>query len=342
MGGSLFKVERKSNEEFQPFIRDFMLDMFYKYEDNFRAEVVPYYSMKKDFGDADVVVEADCGLVLDLVNSRIDIDGYHINDGTLSIAYKGFQIDLICTKKHYDTTFAYYSYNDLGNLLGRIYHKFGLKYGHHGLLYPVRDPRGSVREEIVVCKNQEKILEFIGLNPVTWINGKFDTLSDIFNYVTSSHYFDRGIYDGEFSAINKKRDKKRKTFHLFLNWLEISQPESKYRFLGRDERDRYVDLIEEYFGVDINGSIKKLSEKFEIEKEFKNKFNGELVMELVDISGAQLGLFIGFFKKEFTNNDPNKFESMILNTMDGVIRNAILDSYKKFSDMKMVDKLNQL
>lgn len=46
---------------------------------------------------------------------------------------------MLKANEHFNTSLEYLNWNDLGNLIGRIAHKFGLKYGHKGLLYIIKN-----------------------------------------------------------------------------------------------------------------------------------------------------------------------------------------------------------
>lgn len=332
MGGSLFNVDRLPNAAFQELSTE-VITILHKELLDVRFSMVPYYRKKKDFGDMDIVVESNADKIIAMVERVFDPEQMNVNDGIVSFSYKNFQIDLICTLNHFDSSLAYYSYNDIGNLLGRLYHKLGLKFGHEGLLYPLRDKRGGIRQEIVVSKDIRKILEFLGLDYSKWANG-FDTMEEIFRFVCSSQYFDRGAYEGELSAINKKRDKKRKTFNSFLMWLEIAQPESKYSFLGRDQRDTYIEGIDAYFGCSIRYQQAELEKILEKEDRFKEKFSGDLLMMLTPLKGADLGRFLGMYKKhilkkegDITKDDNEAFEDAILAMDQDKINKSIMEFY---------------
>ncbi len=339
MGGSLYGAERMPRDKFLKLLASFVPELK-SILGSIEFMPVPYYSEKEDFGDLDVIVKANTDVVRAAVvkhfgfvpenlpeNSLVSNDAlnelrrhqYTTNDNVFSFVYEKFQIDLICTVNDYDMSLAYYSYNDVGNILGRFFHKFGLKFGHQGLIYPLRDDRGQIRKEIVVCKDTSKIIRFLGLDASKWMNG-FSTLEDIFEWVAAGKYFDPNIFLGELSAINEKRDRKRKTFSKFLDWLESSNPEQRYEFLKRDDRDRYVPQIERYFGVDLNGEMEKFNKQMEREDMIRSKFNGEIVMEITGLKGKELGSFMNKFRE---NDYDKSFDDYILETSQESIRQYI-------------------
>lgn len=325
MGGSLLGAERMPLEKFKELMSRFLPELRKALGDT-EFTVVPYYSEKEDFGDLDILVKEKTDVVRASVVSHFGLPPEHkmiklpysTNHNCFSFLFEKFQVDLICTIPDYETSIAYYSFNDVGNILGRFFHKFGLKFGHQGLLYPLRDERGIVRKELVVCKDQKLILEFLGLSFDKWDKG-FSSLEDIFEWVATGKYFDPNIFMGELSAINEKRDRKRRTFSRFLDWVEEAKPKQNYEFMPRDQREEYIPLVETFFGCDIKGGLDDFKFDMEIEKKLKEKFNGEIVMEITGLKGKELGTFMGNFQKY----DDGSFEQYILETSPEDIRQYI-------------------
>lgn len=348
MGGSLYGAERMPKDKFLLFLAEFMPKLSLALGDagiynwiNSGFTPVPYYSEKEDFGDLDIIVKANTDVVRAAVIKHFGLipedskedhsHQYSTNSNVFSFLHNKFQVDLICTVADYESSIAYYSFNDVGNILGRFYHKLGLKFGHQGLLYPLRDSRGAVKKEIVVCKDTKKILEFLGLDVNKWMNG-FTTLEDIFEWVATGRFFDSRIFKGELSPINEKRDRKRKTFSKFLDWVEETNPGDHWCFLTRDDRDRYIPMIDEYFGCDITGQLSEFEIQMEREKVMKSKFSGELVMELTGLKGKSLGDFMTALKEHI--NIIGTFDSWVYNTEPEKIKEFI----SAFFGMQVITK----
>lgn len=161
-------------------------------------------------------------------------------------------------------------------------------------------------------------MDFLGLDYTKWQNG-FTTLEDIFEWVSTGKYFDPNIFLGELSAINEKRDRKRRTFSRFLDWVEETKPKQNYEFMPRDQREEYIPLVENFFACDIRGGLDDFNFDMELEKKMKEKFNGEIVMEITGLKGKELGAFMGNFKK----HDDGSFDQYILETSPELIRQYI-------------------
>ena len=143
-----------------------------KLERNFpqsRWAIIPAYRNKMDFGDMDILCanppnSDTVALILEAVetHSNGSVTSYGVPVGKL------FQVDLIkVPERSFDFALRYFAFNDLGNLIGRVAHRQGLKFGHLGLRYVLRHPDQPERmiREIDVTQNWNRTLEFLGYNP---------------------------------------------------------------------------------------------------------------------------------------------------------------------------------
>lgn len=99
-------------------------------------EVIPSYRSKDSFGDLDILYCSD--VPRDSLKNCISPVDYVYNGDVSSFAVEIndqlFQVDLIKSPRvSFDFALSYFSYNDLGNLLGRVFRRGGLKLGHRGL-----------------------------------------------------------------------------------------------------------------------------------------------------------------------------------------------------------------
>ena len=75
-------------------------------------------------------------------------------------------------------------------------------------------------KEYCLSNNFEDILNILGLNTTVYKNG-FDTYQEMFDFVISSPYFDKNLFLFEnLNNKNRVRDKKRKTYNMFLEYLD--------------------------------------------------------------------------------------------------------------------------
>lgn len=275
---------------------------------------IPFYSSKDSFGDLDMVVM--CGsrdwerLIDDLKNKYPDHskNGSVFSFGVDAGKDTNFQIDLIYvgeTREEYQMALTYFAFNDLGNLMGRIYHRAGFKYGHKGLLRVVRDEENSdhIIDEVLVTNEPREIFEFGGYDYDEFLDG-FSTREDIFNYVTSSPYFNREIYLFENrNAKARMRDSKRVIYNEFLIWCSESDDLPEFQTEDKEEfrREQLQLALEKFpeFRVRYECSLKKLLKS----KTINEKFNGNIVSEVTGLSGRDLGLFIRDFKSRWSDDD---------------------------------------
>jgi len=299
MGGNALKsitlrrVDRQEMDVLLPEIQGKLLSYFSK------VEPLKFYHNKSDFGDLDFLVPAE-EMRMDLKDfiKSLGANEIYKNDSTISFDYQLFQIDLIGTPQHnWITTSFYFSYNDLNNLNGRIAHKFGLKFGHEGLHYPIREESGNLVNRIEISKDPKMIYEFLGLDYNRYLEG-FDEVEDIFDFVISSPYFNYKIFDyDQLNHTNRTRNRKRKNYAGFLDYLEANLIDKEYQF--HPDKDVYLEKINQFFpAANLLVQLDQIRQEFQKRRELATKFNGELVMELTGLKDKELGQFIFQFKNE--------------------------------------------
>lgn len=301
MGGNALKhlgTERKSAAQYAEILTYILqgLERFCK-----RATPVPAYRLKPDFGDADILFTLHEACAVEDVKKTIrrifSPRDVIYNGGVYTFDYDNFQIDLIhTTAELFAVSLNYYSYNDLGNLVGRIAHKMGFKYGHLGLLLPIRKTDSHMGEEIVISRSTGKILTFLGFDVNGFCDG-FDTLEDIFEYVITSKYFNKDIFSFEnLNHINRTRNRKRKVYAQFLEYLDKREDLPTFEF--SEDKYVYLEQAKQYFPeANISLEIDRVNAKIAREDFIRSKFNGDIIQDCINIDKKNLGEFISKFKK---------------------------------------------
>lgn len=321
-------TERKTTEE----LRSIALEIKHHLMRDLKiyGEVVRCYHTKADHGDLDLLLK-----ITDYVhNKNVNLREYiqekfkpnalHFNGGVYSFDYKNFQIDFIPIRmsKWYSAV-IYYSYDPLGNIMGKTFHKFGLSYGWDGLFYKFRNFNGRNSQNILLTTDAKRIFEFGGYDFNRYLYG-FENLEDIFKFAISSKYFDTEIFQMDnLKSIDKKRNRKRGSYHLFLNYLKENGINTRYPF----EKDKsiYLPMIENAFPeVKFLEKLEKLREKDELNKQLAEKFNGNLIMGwLPDLKGKELGEAITKFKKMLGES----YDETVLNSSTNELHDLFLEIY---------------
>ena len=299
---------------------------------------IPSYGAKSTFGDLDILYTNPYpDMRQDLIEA---FPGPHFSNGNcLSVLYKNLQVDLIyMAPEDYHTAFTYYAYNDLGNLMGKIAHKFGLKYGHKGLTMVLREDDKAEHKfgEIIISKNMSKIFDFLGFDYAVWLEG-FHNLDDIFSFVVQSPYFSPELFSFEnMNNTARVRDKKRATYNAFLEYIK-NLPAG-----GMDwnkDKSVYIDEIFSFF-PEAWGTYKTEVYKFNQYKAIKAKFNGDLVRtwlkdefengvvyKLPVVEGKELGDFIKSFIKSIGDTFFDGFNNWVESTPEEQIIKVVVDEY---------------
>jgi len=261
------------------------------------VHVVQSYRMKEDFGDLDIVVHWTSGgdNLRKFIEHVFKPNEIFSNGNVISFDYQKFQVDVIYFTDREIMKFAvgYFAWNDLGNFVGRVARRLNLKFGHDGLWYSLRDPENSSRlvTELLVTRNFTDALFLLGYNYHVWKQG-FDTPEDIYQYVTTSEYFDPAVF-----VLNNRnyqariRNRKRKMYSGLLDWLsekygitdETPLPDDTYQF-----KQLGVELAKEYnpeFAVEHDRLLLEL----EINKNYRAKINGTWARTFFQKDGKELG-----------------------------------------------------
>lgn len=268
--------------------------------------IVRSYADKQDFGDVDVLIDT-YGLgsnwirdVLDHFKPKAhawsgrrlpqDLEALKPEGNAFSIEFRGFQVDLLPVRREEFTwTSNYYAFNDLGNLVGRIAHKMGLKFGHDGLWYCLYNPLNPTHvfaEIRVTLHGWDRALKLFGLDPARYHAG-FDRLTDVFEYVSSSAYFNPDIFLLENrNHRSRTRDRKRKTYTEFLDW--VAQRPGLPSFAWNPDKSVYLPAIFETF-PSFEMEYRRTMERRDIEVQVQSRFNGDQVRAITGLQGEALG-----------------------------------------------------
>jgi len=311
MGGLALKhlnVERKGAEDYFKLVEEVqtLCSIIAK-----RCAVVPAYSKKETFGDMDVliVVKPDVKDLREALHSLFEPRDIKHNANCYSLDYSNFQIDVLTVADDtFDCALTYFSFNDLGNLMGRVAHKQGLKYGHLGLSIPVRVKETHELGEVFLTKDPKAIFTYLGYNYDRFLQG-FETLEDIFRYTTTSPFFNKESYALEnLNHINRTRNRKRPTFMAFVKWLE-EHPELQ-SYLYNDDKTEYVNKALRTFNKHLEYFT--LLQEAKKKEYIKSKFNGELVTAVTGLEKEELGKFIVKFKSTFLSQQ--QFEEWVFSS----------------------------
>lgn len=355
MGGLLFKTERFPAEDYKKLEKEVCRKLKSK---GIKYQIPRYFKSKEDFGDLDMLVPK--GMTIDYIkevlkpdliekwnhfwgkNTLSEVEDFFINGDVISIKYRNFQIDFIrISKENWDIAYHYFSWNDLGNLIGRLFHKFGMKYGHRGLSYVYREDERVVGE-ITISKDINKILEFVGLNP-KWFHKGFESRKEIFDFVLDSKYFNPFIYDFEnTNKINRDRDKKRTTYKMWLEYISFLKPkyESYKQWWVCDDKKVFIPEIEKFFPLsNLTAEIERYRKLEELRKIRSDKFNGKFVMEFTGLKDKALGNCLEKYKKEAPrlkeNGDFNSF-------LDFRTKEEIQEDFKLWYNYQLKIEKNKL
>ena len=307
MGGNALKhttTRRYAKAEYEA-LRDEVLAQLRTDFPRQQAAAIPAYRAKESFGDLDVLFTTD-GIHDDLaeyVKATFKAQEVVRNSHVISFDVREFQVDLIgSTTEDFAMSLHYFAWNDLGNILGRLYHKMGFKYGHTGLSMIFKD--GDYQyAELKLSNEIEPILAFAGLDSARFLAG-FDTLENIFQFAASSPYFNKAIYLLENrNHASRTRDRKRQTYNALLQWL-VQQPhltaypwDSVREQGGRQYQQVFMERAFAFF-PDFQPRFMAVQARFVAWQQGRAKFNGLQVQAWTGLEKQALGEFMRYLKAQ--------------------------------------------
>jgi len=261
-----------------------------------RIEGLRSFSTKESFGDIDFLVESSRldGAFHSALKTEFGSKEVVRNGDVISFEYKESQVDLILTDaRNFEFSRQFQDYNDLGNLIRRVAHRMGLRLSTAGLAYKWSN-NTHVSDTIGITNDWKVCLETLGYSHERWTQG-FETLEDIFWYVTSSPYYDKALYLEEAHS----RDARRPVYQLFLQWLE-TQPATLRPKPKDEEKSSWMPYLFErfpHFKVKYN-HLEHVAEQTE---KAKQKFNAKCVTAWTGLEGIELGRVMQCLRTSFPN-----------------------------------------
>lgn len=300
-----------------------------------RIEVLRSYRDKADFGDCDILIESSdtydphqAAGMLDAVevvyNGPVTSIGVIVRPEVPFRDGNVFQVDLIKTpSESFDYAAGFFAYNDLGSIFVRlIARRMGLLHRADGLWLKVHDG-GQAMREVCLTQNYHDALNFLGFDPVRFEEG-FNTVEDIYAYVTSSPFFDLSVFQLENrNAKSRIRDRKRPMYMGFLKWAE-AQP-GLGAFAYPEDKAVWHARISEHFPHFRAAYDQALADLAEL-RAAKAKFNGAWVSELTGLQGKDLGALMQRFKAAFESDEA--LRGYVLAHSQDVLKARVLDTLK--------------
>lgn len=310
MGGHALKntYTKRVNETELLSIYEVVKNKLSKYFD--KIEIPLYYRNKESFGDLDLVCINNNNLdIKQIIINTFAPNEIHINSNVYSFDYKELQIDLIFTSNdRYDIYYNYLCWNDLNGLIGKIAHKFNLKWGVDGLKYVIYNDYNNELGTIYLTSDVKQGLTFLGFDYSIYKKG-FDTLEQIYDFIIKSKYFSPNIFSH--SNINRKTKEhiaKRPVYNEFIKYIKDIQFEE-----NKISDPDYLSLIKKEF-VFFEDEYNKIMDNIALKEQIKNKFNGNIVLDYyksknINLDGITLGNYLSKFKNSITD-----YNDYILNT----------------------------
>ena len=327
MGGNLFKLGRLAKEDYKKLETKLQVYLDEKLGEHYR--IPRYYDDKPDFGDMDIIVSSAAikknwqNLKQEIVDD-LGIETHKSIGNVFSTIYDDFQVDyFVRDEQYFHSAWCFLSFNDIGNLIGRICKRFNLKYGERGLAYVYRRAEGNYNKDLALSTDFKDIFSFLKLDYSKWEQG-FTSKKEMFDWLVICPYFSVKPYQ-KLSKSLEKRLRERPTIQAFINYLEENKIDKVYDFY--EDQDAYIPLIAQHFPTaNLETAIEKERKREAFVQVIREKYNGRLIMALFpSLKNKALGQFMEAFKQSFDD-----FETQIHALTAKEIEQKLQTFYKNY------------
>jgi hypothetical protein len=335
MGGNAVSNAVRLEKQYYDFVADGTSTVLKEAFPEAIVSVIPAYREKESFGDLDILISGiDVGTLREFCEKVLNSPEVHTNSNVISfglnitgLMFKRtiFQVDFITVPEEiHDFALKYFAFNDLGNLIGQTAHGIGLKFGHDGLWYKYIVDTQLVRE-ICITQDFTEALEFLGYDPARYALG-FDNLDAIFEYVITSPYFTTWNYLLENrNAVGRVRDKKRKTYMLFLDWLKGKTLNNE-----RSPRDSgFIRILEKMEFPEAVKAYAIATMDYHRLNRVKKKINGTLISEWTGLTDRELGILFGNYRTLHGGLYWTTMDSMSAEEIEADVKKYFQEAYSK-------------
>jgi hypothetical protein len=248
-----------------------------------RAVLPRQYPNKPSYGDVDVLVSgsiSEFDPACELGSAAVSRNG-----PVLSFEYEGHQVDVIhCRAEVFDLALFFYSWGDVGMVLGMMLRKLGLKFGSDGLFVLVEDTK------LLLSSDVSSVLAFLGMDFGRWQLG-FSTREEIFEFIMAGRFFRHSMFKPRTSSDSAgktaKRFKLRPMFGEFVEYVNSRLPAQATERVSAED---VTQLAIAYFGQE--AQVAHVQEQAQQQRLVKLKFNGDIVARLTGLSGRPLGVLM--------------------------------------------------
>ncbi len=267
-----------------------------------RNAALPHYAKKETFGNLSVFLQSESPMDKVLVRDLVALLGATesvLNGNMVSLAVENLQVDItVYPAKSFQTALDYHSYNTLGGLIGRLADSIGLTLRDDSLVYK-RIQGTQLLAEITLATTWQGALTELGLDYQRWTQG-FETLADMFAYVTTSPLFAKALYsDAGYKDVPSGI--RLTVSQEFSKWLDTVDP----RQLPPDSavsQDAWLEAMFKHHPTAQTQLTAALQRHADVVAASK-KLNGNLVIDWTGRQGYALGQLLRALKSSFDSEE---------------------------------------
>lgn len=259
---------------------------------------------KSSHGDVDILVALPyADRPFDPI-AQLGSRAVHQNGSVLSFEFEGHQADVIgVSEDKYEVSRLFYSYGDVGMILGMMLTHAGIKFGCKGLKMVRVDAGGQLH----LSSDRSRILGWLGLDEAEWLAG-FNDSKAVFRWLCSCRWFRHSMFNTanhhtshHHTTHNKRRAlSTRPMFTAFVHYVDSVQPTTAEPIDRPPAAVMRADAVA-YFGCE--AAVAAWDAVVAKRVALKQCWNGVLVTARTGLIGKQLGLFMMACRQLVTDDE---------------------------------------
>lgn len=294
-----------------------------------KCEIIEEAPEKDSFGDLDVLYISNKDInIKELVVTLFNPNEIVKNGDVISFDYDAFQIDMIkATCEDFESKKFYFGYGDLGCILGKMVNFYKLKFGSQGLWINIENTidgeslglKRDIGKDLILTTRPTEFCNFFDLDYSKRQIG-FTTQKEMFDWICSSKYFIKGIFQIENMA-DRDRMETRKVYQNFMSyiWKDIIDTTKPKRIYLQKYAIEHFNKQEEF-----NSLIKQVK----LFEERKIKYSGKLFIDL-GFSGKEIPIKMKEFEKTIEHKMNKTFNDWLDSANQDIVKTELTNFFEK-------------
>ena len=253
---------------------------------------------KASYGDVDLLVAVPLADRPFEPEAQLGSRAVYRNGPTLSFEFEGHQADVISVSEStFDVARLFYSYGDVGMVVGMMLTAAGLKFGCKGLFLA-----RAGHSQLQLSSDRGSILAWLGLSEAEWLAG-FEDEQAVFAWLCSCRWFHPSLFRTRPESWKHNTRRALSARPMFVHFVQYVD---SHTAADSNPTDRPTAAAMQANAVSVFGCDAAVAAQNAAEAKrhaLKQRWNGVLVSARTGLEGKQLGLFMMACRQQATDDE---------------------------------------